>query len=279
MKQKNIIQQTIVPIARVLPPNLLESLLNFPSKVGRFAYLGLLDRDLTVKYGLASGVKFNAGQYNPHTVLGDYEIPVQELLAEYLKPQDVFYDIGANVGFFTILAAKLVGKKGKVYSFEPEAENAAILKHNIELNNLTQVVAIEKAVSKITGVTKLWLTEYSGGHSIAPVGEKFDPEKYITINTVSIDELLQQQTIEPPTLVKIDVEGAEIDVLEGMSQTIDQWHPMIIYEVDDQRPEGLSNKREAIDHFLLSHGYEIKPLEASYLDGSWNVEHAIAIPK
>ena len=278
MGWKNKVWKIIGQFARILPPNLLELLLNFKGKVNRFAGLGLLKRDLTFKYGVASGVKFNAGEYNPHTVLGNYEMPVQEVFLQYLKPKDIFYDIGANVGFFTILAAKIVGHEGKVYAFEPEAANVAVLRRNTELNGFSQVKVIEKAVSDTTGIKKLWLTEYCGAHSIAPVGTKFDPKKYTTVNTVSIDDLLQQKKIEPPTLVKIDVEGAEINVLHGMSQTIQKWQPIIIYEVDDEKKEGLLNKQTKIDNFLLAHGYKIKYLEASYPESSWNVEHAIAIP-
>ena len=278
MGQKNIALKFIVQFARTLPPSLLEPLLNFQGKVGRFACLGLLKRDVTFRHGVASGVKFNAGEYNPYTALGNYEMPVQEVFSQYLKPKDIFYDLGANVGFFRILAAKIVGSMGKVYAFEPEAVNAATLQRNAELNGFAQVTVIEKAVSQTTGVEKLWLTEYCGGHSIAPVGTKFDPKKCTTVNTISIDDLLQQNEIEPPTFVKIDVEGAEINVLHGMSQTIQEWQPIVIYKVDDEKKEGLLNKQIEIDNFLLSHGYKIKSLAPSYPESSWNVEHAIAIP-
>ena len=266
--------------------------------------MGLIERDLTVKYGLASGVKFNAGAYNPDTSLGTYEIPVQEVLSQYLKPGSIFYDIGANVGFFTILGAKIVNSSGKVYAFEPEAKNAATLRRNAKQNNFDNVTVIEKAVSKTTGEEKLWLREYCGSHSLASDDSEFalqatkgrelssnnTPQQAesvpsflkirecVTVDTVAIDDLLQQQQIEPPTLVKIDVEGAEINVLQGMSQTLKKYHPIIIYEVDDENQEGLLGKRKQVDDFLLAHGYEIKPLAESYREISWNVGHAIAIP-
>jgi FkbM family methyltransferase len=278
MSWKNIVWEIIGQFARVLPPSWLESLLNSKGKVGRFARLGLIKRDVTVRHGVASGVKFNAGAYNPDTALGTYEMPVQEVFSQYLKPGDIFYDIGANVGFFTILAAKIVGYGGKVYAFEPEPVNASTVRRNAELNNFAHVTVIEKAVSRSTGVEELWLTEYCGGHTLASVGTKVDTKESITVNTVSIDDLLQQKEIDPPTFVKIDVEGAEIDVLQGMSQTIQECQPIIIYEVDDEKKEGLLNKQKEIDDFLLSHGYEIKSLAQSYLGISVNVGHAVAIP-
>jgi FkbM family methyltransferase len=304
MDWKNLAREVVGRCARVVPQNWLEPFLYSQNKLSRVAYLGLIQRDLTVKYGLASGVKFNAGAYNPDTSLGTYEMPVQEILSQYLEPGSIFYDIGANVGFFTILGAKIVNSSGKVYAFEPEAKNAATLRRNAKQNNFDNVTVIEKAVSKTTGEEKLWLREYCGSHSLASDDSEFTlkatngrelssnniPQQAesvpsflkikecVTVDTVAIDDLLQQQQIEPPTLVKIDVEGAEINVLQGMSQTLKKYHPIIIYEVDDENQEGLLSKRQQVDDFLLFHGYEIKPLAESYREISWNVGHAIAIP-
>lgn len=295
MSWKNMAWEVIGEFARLLPPSLLKPSLNFDNKLGRIARLGLIERDLTVKQGLASGVKFNAGAYNPDTSLGTYEIPVQKALSQYLKSENIFYDIGANVGFFTILGAKLVDSGGHVYAFEPEAKNAVTLRRNAKLNNFAHVTVIEKAVSRTTGTEKLNLTEYCGSNALASDEQKLVSDnssqqleselpsflkvkESITVNTVSIDDLLQGNKIKPPTLVKIDVEGAEIKVLQGMSQTLKKWQPIVIYEVDDKNQDGLLNKRKKVDDFLLSHGYKIESLAPSYSGISWNVGHAIAIP-
>jgi FkbM family methyltransferase len=278
MGLKSLIWTSLSLIARSLPISWLESL---PSKgkLGRFARVGLIKRDVTIKHGVAAGLKFNAGAYNLDTVLGIYEMPVQETLAQYLKPGDIFYDIGANVGFFTIVAAKLVGSLGKVYAFEPEAENIATLRHNAQINQFTHVSAIAKAVSRTTGQAEFLLANYSGGHTLATVGSRADARDVISIDVVSIDDLLSQNEIESPTFVKIDVEGAEIDVLYGMTQTIKEYQPIILYEVDDRNKEIMLSKREEIASFLRECGYEIKYLADAYPKISWNVGHAIAIPK
>ena len=294
MSWKNRTWEVIGRFARFLPPSLLEPSLNSENKLGRIARLGLIERDLTVKHGFATGVKFNAGAYNPDTSLGTYEMPVQKALSQYLKSEDIFYDIGANVGFFTILGAKRVDSSGHVYAFEPEAKNATTLRRNAKLNNFTNVTVIEKAVSRTTGSGKLCLTEYCGSHTLASDEQKLidnpsqqleaelptflQVKERVTVNTVSIDDLLRDNKIKPPTLIKIDVEGAEIEVLEGMSQTLKKWQPIVIYEVDDENQDGLLKKRKQVDDFLLSYGYKIEPLAPSYLGISWNVGHAIAIP-
>lgn len=278
MAWKNIAWKIIGLVARVLPPSWLESLLSSEGKIGYFARLGLNNRDVTVRHGVASGLKFNAGAYNLDTALGTYEMPVQEVLAQYLKPKDIFYDIGANVGFFTVVAAKLVGASGKVYAFEPEPVNVATLRHNIQINKFSHVTAIEKAVSRTTGQEELLLSDYCGGHTLATIGLQAGSRQAIAIDAISIDDLVKLKEIEPPTFVKIDVEGTEIDVLYGMSQTIKECQPIIIYEVDDKKTENLLLKKEEIDAFLQERGYKIKNLAESYPTISWNVGHAIAIP-
>lgn len=281
MSWNNIAWDIITPVARVLPPSWLQSLRHRQGKIGHFASSGLIKRDVIIREGVASGLKFNAGTYNLDTALGTYEMPVQEILSQYLKPGDIFYDIGANVGFFTILAANLVGASGQVYAFEPEAKNVAILRRNAELNHFANVTVMEKAVSRTTGVEAFYLTKCVGGHTLASVGRKFDIEECLTVSTVSIDDLLLQQPreIKPPTLVKVDVEGAEIDVLHGMSQTIQQYQPLILYEVDDENKDNLLSKKKVIDEFLLAYKYQIKPLVEAYPGIPWNVGHAIAIPQ
>jgi FkbM family methyltransferase len=265
-------------VARSLPISWLESL-PAKGKLGRFARVGFIKRDVTVKHGVAAGLKFNAGAYNLDTALGTYEMPVQETLAQYLKPGDIFYDIGANVGFFTIVAAKLVGSSGKVYAFEPEAANIATLRHNIQINRFTHVSAIAKAVSRTTGQGELLLAAYCGGHTLAKVGSRAAARDVVNIDVISIDDAIGQNEIAPPTFVKIDVEGAEIDVLYGMTQTIQKYQPIVLYEVDDRNKEIMLSKREEIASFLREWGYEIKYLADAYPKISWNVGHAIAIPK
>jgi FkbM family methyltransferase len=278
MGLKSLIWTSLSLIARSLPISWLESL---PSKgkLGRFARIGLIKRDVTIKHGVAAGLKFNAGAYNLDTALGTYEMPVQETLAQYLKLGDIFYDIGANVGFFTIVAAKLVGSSGQVYAFEPEAENMATLQHNARINGFTHINAIAKAVSRTTGQGELLLADYCGGHTLAKVGSRSAARNVVSIDVISIDDLLSQNEIEPPQFVKIDVEGAEIDVLYGMTQTIQEYQPIILYEVDDRNKEIMLSKREEIASFLREYGYEVKDLVDAYPKIAWNVGHAIAIPK
>ncbi len=128
------------------------------------------NRDMTMLAGIGVGLHFNAAQSNPTYSVGINEWPVQKWLAANLHSGDVVYDVGANVGFFTVLAARLVGTEGHVVAFEPVPDNAAAVRHNVALNKMTQVTVLQQAVSDDVGEGKLLLAYYSGGSSLDTVG-------------------------------------------------------------------------------------------------------------
>jgi FkbM family methyltransferase len=275
-----MIKSLLIQILQLLPSSLIAQLAQSKasSQISRFAYLGIKNSDLTMQQGIGKGLKFNAGKANPETALGTYELPVQQALSNYLKPGDVFYDIGANVGFFTVIAAKLVGSAGKVYAFEPDQQNADRVRHNLQLNQFTNTAVWQKAVSHTTGTGELLLAEYSGGHTLSVVDRPPDFAGSTVVEIVSIDDLINQGQLTPPHVVKIDVEGAELDVLQGMLQTIKQYQPIIIYEVDAAKADSFQQKNESITNLISSLNYQIVPLENSYEEINWHVGHAIAIP-
>jgi FkbM family methyltransferase len=205
-------------------------------------------------------------------------VPIQNIFAQHLKTGAVFYDIGANVGFFSIVAAKLVGDSGKVIAFEPGKDNAQAIRHNGALNNFKQIEVIEKAISNNSGSGQLLLAKYSGGHALATADAPPDLAGEITVDVVSIDDLIAQKLIEPPNFVKVDVEGAELDVLKGMKETIKTYQPTIIYEVDDGDRTAYERKYQELADFMHSLDYKVTPTENSYDSIDWCVGHAIATP-
>ncbi|MBF2020931.1 MAG: FkbM family methyltransferase [Hydrococcus sp. C42_A2020_068] len=274
------LKQLLGYLLRLLPLSWIEWLCQLESSpnIRRIARLGLRNRDVTLGNGVGKGLKFNAAEANPDSALGIYELPMQQVLASHLKPGDTFYDIGANVGFFTVLAAKLVGLSGRVYAFEPVPENADIIRHNVKLNNFSNVIILEKAVSDSTGKGKLLLAEHPGGHTLSTGGMPPDLKGSTTVELVSIDDLVAQKTITPPSVIKIDVEGAELDVLRGMFRTLEEFKPILIYEVDDGDRKAFMRKSQEIETFVRSRGYTISHLEEAYSNLGWYVGHAIATP-
>jgi FkbM family methyltransferase len=233
---------------------------------------------VTISEGVGAGLKFAPDSSNPDFARGTYELPLQKALAHYLKPGDVFYDIGANIGFFTVLAAHLVGKSGCVYAFEPVPENAQRIRHNLKLNHFSNGTVLKKAVSVHTGKGRLLLAQHSGGAMLSSAGTPPDFKGAMNVNLVCIDDLVAQKILKPPALVKIDVEGAEIDVLKGMKQTIQEYKPIIIYEVDDANKESFEQKSKALENLISSLGYNIMPLAVAYPGVNWQIGHSVAIP-
>lgn len=280
LKSKIMIKQTVFNLVSVFPVNVLESLASAnPSSLKyRLASAGLRQRDVTVRNGVAQGLKFNTGESCPELALGTYEVPIQNIFVQHLQDGDVFYDIGANVGFFSIIAAELVGDTGKVYAFEPGEGNAASIRHNARLNNFDQIEVIEKAVSDTSGEGQLLLAKYSGGHALATADAPPDLAGEVTVDLVSIDDLIAQDKIAPPNFVKVDVEGAELSVLKGMTQTIKTHQPTIIYEVDDGDRAAYERKYQELAAFFESLNYQVTQTEDSYDAIDWCVGHAIATP-
>jgi len=151
--------------------------------------------------------------------MGKYEEETTQLVERLIKPGMVVIDVGAHVGYYTLIAAKGVGPAGKVYAFEPEPNNHALLLENIELNRYSNVVAEKKAVSDRVGCSQLYLTALDNGrHSIYRHGL---PESgSVAVETTTLDAFLESQGWPRIGLVKIDVEGAEMSVLAGMGQLL-----------------------------------------------------------
>jgi FkbM family methyltransferase len=144
-----------------------------------------------------------------------YEEGTTKLYRRIVKEGMVILDIGANIGYYSIIGSRLVGIKGKVFAFEPGPEAFALLVKNIEVNGYTNVIPVQKAVSAEKGKATLFLSEDSLTNSLHGDGLMGSVE----VDVTSIDEFIKSVN-SPVNLAKIDVEGEEINVLEGMKKTI-----------------------------------------------------------
>ena len=142
----------------------------------------------------------------------------QASLFQKLVTEDMtVVDIGANIGFYTLLAAKLVGTKGKVFTFEPEPQNYALLLRNIELNGYKNVTPVRKAVSSKTGKADLFINKRTGSHGF--LSDREDVIGVTTVETMSLDNYFEGKEC-PIDIIKIDVEGSELAVFAGMPNII-----------------------------------------------------------
>lgn len=138
----------------------------------------------------------------------------------HLKEGDVVVDCGANIGAFTVKAAKIVGRRGKVIAVEPEERNLRCLEKNIEINGLRNCVVVPKGVWSKKGRMKLFLGPASGWHSLVWERDTFMERPFTEIEVNTLDNILTELKINKVDFIKMDIEGAEIEVLKGMEETL-----------------------------------------------------------
>ena len=153
-------------------------------------------------------------QLSLNGIYGEFET---EIVKNEIKPNDVVLDVGAHIGYFTLLFAKLVGSEGKVFSFEPEPKNFELLTKNIEINNYENVITESKIVSDKNEKCTLYTFETSSGaNRIYKPNENINV-KPIEVDSISLDEYFKNsEFLKRIKFVKIDVEGAELLVLKSM---------------------------------------------------------------
>jgi FkbM family methyltransferase len=146
-----------------------------------------------------------------------------ELISNTVKKKMIVLDIGANLGYYTLILAKLVGRQGKVYAFEPDPENFRLLSKNIKENKFNNIVAVQKAVADKSGKMNFYLSDaHKGNHALYP-----EPGRHkIEVEVVDIDSFCGQKI--KPDFIKMDIEGAEMLALKGMKQTVQKNNKLII---------------------------------------------------
>jgi len=197
-----------------------------------------------------------------HQHLDDLDPYVPNWIQSSLHPGETFLDVGANVGFFSMCGCRAVGATGTVFAFEPSAVNRAFLNYHRRINRLRQIRIREEAVANHDDTAQLYLLNDgdSGSNSLTfdrPNLPRLRGEvpKVATTKCIKLDTFCDQEQVVPAA-IKIDVEGAELLVLQGASKTITRHRPTIILAV---HPEWLpvSQSIHDIDAFLRAHKYSI----------------------
>lgn len=232
-----------------------------------------------VQSGPGQGLRLVAGPGTGAFASGAYERPVQDALASLVRRGVVCYDVGANLGFFTVLLGRLSGPTGSVYAFEPVPGNAVMIEKNARLNRMANINVLRVALSSTDGSGELLLARHIGGAVLSGAGVPPDPAGRVTVEIRAIDTLVDERQIEPPDVVKIDVEGAELDVLQGMQKVLRTRAPLIVLELDDETEAACESKLAACRSFLDALQYRVARLPNAYPDNRWFVRHLVALPK
>jgi FkbM family methyltransferase len=145
-----------------------------------------------------------------------YEPITTELFRRSMRPGAVVLDVGAHIGYYTVIAARAVGPEGKVFAFEPSPVAHRLLQRNIARNRCRNVLSFRQAVSGTAGRRRFVLTESldSNGFYEHPLSPALGTT---TVDCTTVDEFMQDRDLD---VAKIDVEGAEMEVLAGMQRTI-----------------------------------------------------------
>jgi len=211
------------------------------------------DTVLPILQGKLRGLKWIAGSSNHGCWLGSYEYHKQKAFEKMVPKGSVVFDIGANAGFYTLLASVLVGAQGRVFAFEPVPRNLRYLKEHLRINGVKNVSVIEAAVADCAGVA-----HFDAGPN--PATGHLAADGCLTVRTVSLDEMVKAGELPPPNYMKIDVEGAEANVLLGAKSVLAVLSPAIFLATHSKE------LHSTCCELLQSLGYSVEPISGQALD-------------
>lgn len=233
------------------------SKINYRSFLGRILRLPLRlipkGMVLPILQGRLRGKRWIVGAGEHGYWLGSYEFNKRLAFERELMPGSVLYDIGANVGYFSLLAAVLVGRAGQVFAFEPLPRNVAFLRKHVTLNKLENIEVIEAAVSDHLGEAAFQLGMSDSMGHLRQTGD-------IKVQLVSLDEWLAQGKLIPPDFIKIDVEGSEDEVVRGAQTLLAQYRPILFLDTHQREAH------QATIALLEELGYQFEILDGKSLD-------------
>lgn len=206
------------------------------------------EADLPILRGPARGCRWVVGSAPHGAWLGSLERDKLAHFAAALSPGSTVWDIGANVGLFTLPAALGVGPGGRVVAFEPFPPNLDHLDRHLALNGLTNVTVVPAAVGAEAG----WLTMSEGS---SPSEFHADPAGTWRLPAITLDAWRRETGAGAPAVVKIDVEGAEAEVLAGGAETFAECHPVFFLALHSEAA------RMTCGDFLTRWGYRISSLD------------------
>jgi FkbM family methyltransferase len=296
---RNFILTSASWLAGRLPQALLQRIYRIPplarflrSTLNRAAPEGI--SVVEIAGGILAGCKI---ELNLHTEkdlwLGTYEPELQAALKAFVKPGAVVYDVGANIGYVSLMCAKCAGETGRVFSFEPLPENQARLERTLDLNNLSgRVTLVKMAAGRHSGRTTFRVHASTSMGRIDPVrtgpdrtlsaqngaqeagpdrtlsGQSLDQEtgpsgdgsfqRAIEVELISLDEFVFSEGSPPPDVIKLDIEGGEVEALPGMRRLLQDHHPLLLVEVHG------TEAGRVVWHELTAAGYQLSWMRPGY---------------
>jgi FkbM family methyltransferase len=234
------------------------------------------NRVYTARSGLASGLKRRGG-----LSIFPRQLTLEEQYLSDLGPSltsQTIYDVGAWEGITTLFWARAVGRDGKVIVFEPNQENCERILINLSINNFNNVIIHPIGLGKNSYSTTLIFPKHSLAEGSAnqtiqtSIKRKYANYRSIPILIDTLDHQIDTFSLPAPDLVKLDIEGLEADVLQGMSITMEKYKPKLLIEIHGVNQSAKNENIKNIRNILSSHGYNILHVETRTMITSENVE-------
>jgi FkbM family methyltransferase len=225
--------------------------------------LNYMVRGKKLKVRLSSGDSFivRVGDQISRSVFsyGCYEPHLTSLVLPFLKPGMTVFDIGANIGYYTVLMARRVGPAGIVHAFEINEKVIDLLEENVQFANVGNVKIVKRAVAKTTGQREFFVPA-AGDEAEGSLkkSERYEAVTTVKVPSVSLDDYIQEKQIEKVDFIKIDVEGAEYEVFEGARNLLSSNEkPVIMFEALDSVCMNFGVNWLDVVEKLKSFGYRI----------------------
>ena len=213
----------------------------------------------------------------------DFEPDTFEFLKRFVCPGMNILEAGAHQGYFTVLLSKLVGGTGKVWAFEPSPRERKRLSHNLRTNRRSNVLIDSRALGRRSSSDTFYVCDFQTGCNSLRTPNVDDFTSRIDVDVVDLDTALTNSEVESIDLIKLDAEGAELDILHGASSAISRLRPVIHCEMVDSRTCAWGYPAVSIychmielnyEWFSFSSSHQLKPCPAK---GAFH-ENLIAVP-
>ncbi len=190
-------------------------------------------------------------------VYGIYEKNETKYWISKVKTSQIIFDIGTNVGYYSLIAAKQIKKNnGNIYAFEPIKKTYNRLKENIELNSFKCIQAFNVAVSDKEGEIKINIGDNKNWGMSSLNEHDYLSGEFEIVKKIAIDDFCKEQEIKSIDLIKIDVEGAEFMVLKGMETSLNKFKPEILIEIFEPNLKKQNITPADVFNFLWNKGYK-----------------------
>jgi len=261
MRHNNIKNSLLKKLLRIIFRNISKQLVGTGISKNRTVYnfVEFMKEKIKEDFVIVDGCKLLLDKTDRHgfTIYGEEDHIERELIKKIVRPGDVTIDVGANIGYHTVVMAKIVGKTGHVYAFEPSPYNVELLKKTMELNGFQNVSVIHKAVSEQPGKSFLYFSNGISAHSLTNFGYN---NGGIEVSIDSLDNFFKDLD-KKINFVKIDAEGYDFKVIRGMKNILKTPNLKLLIEFFPERLKKTGESPKEFLEFLFENQFNVIDLK------------------